>query len=138
MLNVLTQPSLLLLIVDRVDSERKLTSENISRKVCHNVLRVVKSHERLVVVKAKSTTDDCRIDALLELSLRHVEVLFAHDPALSNSRGTEAVQSGEENGCHVVDESVSNDKDIMRRVDPGGGVRTVGAESLANKTGVQS
>lgn len=137
-LDVLTQPSLLFLIVDSVDSERKLASEDLGRKVCHEVLRVVKSHERLVMVKAQGTTNDGRVDALLKLSLRHVEVLLAHNPALSDSRGTEAEQRSEESRCHVVDGRVSNDKDIVRWVDPGGGVRAVGAESLANTTRVES
>lgn len=42
-LDVLTQPSLLLLIVNSVDSKRKLANENVSQQVCHDVLRVVKS-----------------------------------------------------------------------------------------------
>ena len=137
MLNVLAQPSLLLLVVDSIDSERKLASEDATRPVGHEQLRVSDGHQWHIVINAQTTTDDGRVDALLELSLRHVVVLLAHDPTLGRSRGAEAVQKSEETGGHVVDRRVGNDEDFVRRVTPSGGVRTVGTESLADTTGVK-
>lgn len=89
------------------------------------------------MINAQTTADDGRVDALLKLSLSQVVVLLAHDPTLGRSRGTKAVQKSEETGCHVVDKRVGNDEDFVRRVTPGGSVRTIGAEGLADTTRVK-
>lgn len=136
-LNVLAQPNFLLLIIDSIDSERKLAGEDTTRPVGHEQLRASDGHERHIVINTQTTADDGRVDALLKLSLRHVVILLAHDPTLGRSRGTEAVQKSEETGGHVVDGRVGNDENFVRRVTPSGGVRTVGTEGLANTTRVK-
>lgn len=89
------------------------------------------------MVDAQTAADDGRIDTLLKLSLRQVVILLAHNPTLGRGRGTEAVQKSKEAGGHVVDRRVGNDEDFVRRVTPGGGVRTVGTEGLADTTRVK-
>lgn len=137
-LDVLTQPSLLLLVVDSTDGERKLVSKDCTRPEGHEQLSVANGHERLIVIDAQTTADNGRVDALLKLSLRHVVVLLAHDPTLGRSRGTEGVQKSEETGSHVVDGRVGNHEDFVRGVDPSGSIRTVSAEGLANATRIKS
>ena len=138
MLDVLAQPSHLLLVTSGVGRNDKLLLEDVGGRASHLGLNKVGSHQRDIVVDAELLTNNVRVDAELELSLSHVVVLLAHDPALGGRRSAEGVENGSEVRGQVVDARVGNDVDLVGGVDPIGTVRAVQAEGATDTARVES